>query len=367
MYSHIIHRRSSLQTLHRNLRVLQQIVLNLQNQPEIFLESEQNYVEDFMSQHYLLAIPKEDIPEECILSLDLKAKLTLMALLSQRKGSAVHIAKASRGDKLKWVAMANESARQAYALTVKLKPSYSHLSHRFVALQEALHLEAVPERLECFDVSHSLGEATVASCVVFTTLGPLKSDYRRFTIKANTKGDDCAAMTEALTRHYTRLKLEKKLLPDILIIDGGKGQVGIAVAVLEELQVSGVIILGISKGPARKAGLETLYLYADTEPDIQTLEAWDPSSPAFHLIQHIRDEAHRFAIRTHRQQRAKMRVHSVLEDISGVGKQRRLYLLRHFGGLQEVLKASVEELVKVQGINQVLAEKIYIALHGTVS
>lgn len=326
------------------------------------LGSEQDCLEAFITQHYLFTIPKEDIPDECILSLDLDDKLTLMTLLSQQKGSKVHILKPSRGAKLKWIAMANESARQAYILNLKHTHSHVDFSHRFAALQAALDLQASPERLECFDISHSLGEATVASCVVFTPLGPLKSDYRRFTIKTKTQGDDYAAMSEALTRHYTRLKLEGGALPDILVIDGGKGQVGVAGSVLQELQVSGVIILGISKGPARKAGSETLYLY--TDQGIQTLKAWDPSNPAFHLIQHIRDEAHRFAIRAHRKQRAKKRIHSVLEDIPGVGKQRRLNLLQHFGGLQEVLQASVEELAKVQGISQVLAEKIYVILHG---
>jgi len=324
--------------------------------------TEQARLQAFITQHYLLLIPKEDIPDELVLSIDVSDKEALMTLLSEKKGSKIHIAKASRGDKLKWVAMANESAKHAYALSVRTVHTKNDLSHRFMALQEALKLEALPERLECFDVSHSLGEATVASCVVFTELGPLKTDYRRFNIKAATGGDDYAAMAEALTRRYTRLKAEGGVLPDILVIDGGKGQVGVAVSVLQELQVVGVMVLGISKGPARKVGLENLHLY--TQGEIRLLPAWDAASPAFHLIQQIRDEAHRFAIRAHRNKRAKIRLSSVLEDIPGIGKQRRLYLLRYFGGLQEVRKAGIEELAKVQGISLGLAEQIYRALHG---
>ncbi len=324
---------------------------------------EQSRLEAFITQHYLLSqIPKEDMPDEWVLPLNLSNKETLIALLTEKKGKKIDMAKASRGDKLKWIAMANESAKHAYTLSLKRAHSQKDLSDRFVALQDMLQLEAMPQRLECFDISHSLGEATVASCVVFTELGPLKNDYRRFNIKANTGGDDYAAMSEALTRRYTRLKAEGGLLPDILVIDGGKGQVGVAVAVLQELQVSGLMILGISKGPARKAGLEHLHLYVEGE--IKQLAPWDAANPAFHLIQQIRDEAHRFAIHAHRNKRAKTRLHSVLEDIPGIGKQRRLALLRYFGGLQEVRNAGVEELAKVPGISSQLAEHIYIALHG---
>jgi excinuclease ABC subunit C len=324
---------------------------------------QQSRLEAFITQHYLLSqIPREDMPDEWVLPVDLINTENLIALLSEKKGSKIEMSKASRGDKLKWVAMANESAKHAYALRVKTAHTQKDLSHRFVALQEILQLEALPERLECFDISHSLGEATVASCVVFAEWGPLKKDYRRFNIKAQTGGDDYAAMAEALTRRYTRLKAEGGLLPDILVIDGGKGQVGVAVSVLQELQVSGVIILGISKGPARKAGLEKLHLYVEGE--IKQLPAWDAAHPAFHLIQQIRDEAHRFAIHAHRNKRAKTRLHSILEDIPGIGKQRRLALLRYFGGLQEVRKAGIEELAKVPGISARLAEQIYVALHG---
>lgn len=320
----------------------------------------------FIMQHYLGVVRKEDIPDKLIVSLDLREKANWVVLLSEKKGAPVQIAEATRGDPLKWLGMANESAKQAYRLILKHRDTKTDFSHRMVALQEALQLPSIPERLECFDVSHSLGEATVASCVVLTISGPSKSDYRRFNIKAKTQGDDYAALAEALTRHYTRLKSEGRVLPDILIMDGGKGQVGVAVSVLKELQVTGVVILGISKGVGRKPGLDTVHLYANGHirslPG--SLPGLDPASPAFHLIQYARDEAHRFAIRAHRQQRAKKRLHSILEDIPGVGRQRHLSLLRHFGGLQEVRKAGVEELAKVPGVSRVLAERIYSGLHG---
>ena len=227
---------------------------------------------------------------------------------------------------------------------------------RFVELQQVLALEVMPDRLECFDISHMMGEATVASCVVFDTSGPLKSDYRRFNIEGITPGDDYAAMAQALERRYTRLRKGEGKLPDLLVIDGGVGQVGKAVAVLESLQIDNVQILGIAKGPDRRAGLERFFL--DNEEVVI-----DGASSAAHLLQHIRDEAHRFAITGHRQRRKKKRQQSALEEIAGVGPKRRKELLTHFGGLRGIKGASIEELVKVPSISRTLAEHIYGTLH----
>jgi excinuclease ABC subunit C len=230
---------------------------------------------------------------------------------------------------------------------------------RFLALQDVLQLDETPQRLECFDISHSSGELTVASCVVFDTNGPLKSDYRRFNIEGITPGDDYAAMEQALERRYTRLKKGEGKMPDILLIDGGKGQMSKAIAVLAELGVDDVLIIGVAKGSTRKAGFETLY-NAATDSEI----VLNNDSPALHLIQHIRDEAHRFAITGHKQRRDKKRKTSTLEDIPGVGATRRRELLRHFGGIQEIQKASANDLEKVNGISQHLAEEIYAFFHN---
>ena len=236
------------------------------------------------------------------------------------------------------------------------------MQKRLEALQDALNLEQLPGRLECFDISHTMGEATVASCVVFDHTGPLKSDYRRFNIENITPGDDYAAMHQALERRYTRLKKGEGKIPDILLIDGGKGQIAQARDVLEELQVEAVLIIGVAKGPERKPGMETLFLSDNPEPFILPED-----SPALHLIQQIRDEAHRFAITGHRQRRSRTRNTSVLESIAGMGPKRRQRLLKQFGGLQEVARAGVEDLARVDGISKQLAQKIYDAFHADVS
>jgi excinuclease ABC subunit C len=223
-------------------------------------------------------------------------------------------------------------------------------------LQDALKMDSMPERLECFDISHTSGEATVASCVVFDSNGPLKSDYRKFNIEDITGGDDYAAMDQALRRRYTRLKKGEGQLPDVLVIDGGLGQVRIALDVLSELQIDDVQILGIAKGPGRKSGLERFFL---GEKEIPI----DGRSEAGHLLQHIRDEAHRFAITGHRERRGKARKQSELEHIPGVGPKRRRQLLIHFGSPAGIRGASAEELAKVPSISPNIASQIYDALH----
>ena len=213
-------------------------------------------------------------------------------------------------------------------------------------------------RLECFDISHTMGESTVASCVVMDTQGAVKSDYRQFNIKSITPGDDYAAMEQALTRRYTRIKKGEGKLPDILFIDGGKGQVSEAMKVMEELQIEDVAVIGIAKGPDRKPGLETLIVG-------RTGKMFDlpHDSAALHLIQQIRDEAHRFAITGHRQRRAKTRKTSTLEGIEGLGPKRRQQLLKQFGGLQGIKRAGVEDLSAINGISKALAQRIYDYFH----
>ncbi len=215
------------------------------------------------------------------------------------------------------------------------------MRRQFAALAEALELEEPPQRLECFDVSHTSGEATVASCVVFNTAGPLKSDYRRFNLSPAGAGDDYGAMAEALRRRYERVKKGEVPMPDVLFVDGGKGQLAEAMTVLDELELDWLKVVAVAKGRARRPGAERLFRPGSDRP----LEL-PPDSPALLLIQQLRDEAHRFAITGHRQKRAKARTTSRLEQIPGLGPKKRRELLRQFGGLQGVLGAGVDDLVE---------------------
>jgi excinuclease ABC subunit C len=251
--------------------------------------------------------------------------------------------------------MAVENARLAIRSRIA---SRAGLAERFEALQDELGLPELPQRLECFDISHTMGEATVASCVVFDPEGPVKSAYRRFNITDITPGDDYAAMRQALERRYKRLKAGEGKLPDLLFIDGGKGQVAGALAVLEELQVEGIQIIGVAKGVTRRPGMETLIREDGSAVHLA------PDSPALHLIQQIRDEAHRFAITGHRQRRGKARTTSPLERIPGIGPKRRQRLLKQFGGLRGLSRASVEELSRVEGVSRALAQEIYDMFHA---
>ena len=251
--------------------------------------------------------------------------------------------------------MAKENA--ALALAQKLATTSSQRK-RNQALTEALGMDEPIERIECFDISHSSGESTVASCVVFGQEGALKAEYRRFNIKGITGGDDYAAMHQALERRYSRIQKEDGKMPELLLIDGGKGQVTQAVEVLAELQITEITIVGVAKGPSRKAGEETLVL-----SDGNATMSLAADAPALHLIQQVRDEAHRFAITGHRKQRDKKRRESPLENIEGVGNKRRQSLIRHFGGSQGVAKAGIDDLANVPGISKQLAEKIYQVFH----
>ncbi|MDQ2696341.1 MAG: excinuclease ABC subunit UvrC [Pseudomonadota bacterium] len=305
----------------------------------------------FMAQYYL----DKEVPGEILVSHPLEEAELLAQALRERSGHRVAIAAHVRGDRARWVGMALANA--GHALAARLS-SQAGMRQRFEALQEALDLEQEVARIECFDVSHTQGEATVASCVVFTVEGPAKSQYRRYNINDVAPGDDYGALRQALARRYTRLREGEGLLPDVLFIDGGKGQVAQARAVLEELQVIGVAIVGVAKGPERRPGMETLHLAGEERPRMLAADAI-----ALHLIQQLRDEAHRFAITGHRQRRAKARKTSVLESIPGVGPKRRQLLLKQFGGLQQLSRAGVEDLVRVAGISRELAQRIYDALH----
>lgn len=312
-------------------------------------------LEAFLLQYYLNSTHQESIPKDFLLNRDLDNKNTLADFFTKQIKSKIQIRTRVRGERLQWLQMATNNAMTG--LNGHLA-SRANIYRRFEALQTLLKIESIPQRLECFDVSHTVGEATVASCVVFDSNGPLKTDYRRFNIGNITPGDDYAAMNQALSRRYTRVKKQDGKLPDVLFIDGGKGQLRQAEEVFEELQISGVLLVGVAKGADRKSGTETLFIAGNKNPIHCPAD-----SIGFHLIQQIRDEAHRFAITGHRQRRDKKRSASTLEDIPGIGAKRRKVLLSYFGGLQGLTRASVEEITKVPGISKKSARIIYDSLH----
>lgn len=305
----------------------------------------------FISQYYL----DKAAPQELIVSHALPETALLIEVLSAQAKRQVAISSNVRGERQKWLQMALTNADNA--LQTKLADKQG-LYARFVSLQQELGCTEVPKRLECFDISHTQGAQTVASCVVFDREGPVKSDYRRFNIEGVTGGDDYAAIHQAVFRRFKRLKQGEHIAPDILLIDGGKGQVAEAKKALAELQINNVMIVGVSKGPDRKAGMEKIILPDQDQPLDVT-----PNAAALLLIQHIRDEAHRFAITGHRQRRGKAQNKSVLEDIAGLGPKRRQILLKQFGGLQGVSGASVDALASIEGISRQLAQRIYDTFH----
>ncbi|MBL8250977.1 MAG: excinuclease ABC subunit UvrC [Candidatus Competibacter sp.] len=306
----------------------------------------------FLAQYYLTKEP----PSEILIAPEPSDMPLLARAFSERVGRRVTLAARVRGERARWLELAQRNAD--YALATHLS-SQVGTRHRLEALRAALRLEIEPSRLECFDISHTQGEATVAACVVFDSQGPLKSDYRRYNIEGITPGDDYAALHQALTRRYLRVQQENGRLPDVLFIDGGKGQLAQASELLQELRVAGVTVVGVAKGPERKPGLETLYLFGENRPTILSVD-----SAALHLVQQIRDEAHRFAITGHRQRRAKARTRSALDGIPGIGPKRRQALLQQFGGLKQLSRAGIEDMVHVDGINLELAQRIYDAFHG---
>ncbi len=322
--------------------------------PKIQLsETVEDLLSEFLPQIYLNGHGRSDIPKEIITSNSFEGADALTEALEHLINRSVKIKHSVRGARAKWMELATRTANlnlQARLLSTQT------VNQRFESLKETLGFESTPERIECFDVSHSSGESTVASCVVFDSNGPVKNDYRKFNIKGVKANDDYAAMKQALERRYKRLVNGEGQMPDILLIDGGKGQLSVAKTTLAELGVVGVTIIGVAKGTTRKAGFETL-IFAEKNHVIT-----DPDQAALHLIQQIRDEAHRFAITGHKQQRDKKRRISALEGIPGVGPKRRRDLLKHFGGIVEVKKASVADLMKVSNINKQVAESIYAEL-----
>ncbi|MDH3616734.1 MAG: excinuclease ABC subunit UvrC [Gammaproteobacteria bacterium] len=311
----------------------------------------QKILNAFVAQYYL----GRDAPAEIIIELAIDDADLLQEELTERVGHKVVIRSRVRGDRARWLQMARTNAEQGLSLKAA---SNATIRRQFAALGEALNLEEPPQRLECFDVSHTSGEATVASCVVFNTAGPMKSDYRRFNLSPAAAGDDYGAMGEALRRRYERVKKGEVPMPDVLFVDGGKGQLAAAMTILDELELDWLTVVAVAKGRARRPGAERLFRPGDD----RALEL-APDSSALLLIQQIRDEAHRFAITGHRQKRAKARTTSRLERIPGLGPKKRRELLRQFGGLQGVIGAGVDDLVQVKGIGRTLAETIYNDLH----
>lgn len=313
--------------------------------------SDSEVLHAFLGQYYRERLA----PPELIISHSVAQQNLFEQVFSERCGRKVRIQSHPRSHRKQWLELAGRNALNA--LHMRTAES-ARIGSQFEMLAQLLELEETPEIIECFDISHTSGHKTVASCVVFGHEGALKSRYRRYNLKGFTPGDDYAAMREVLGRRYRKLKIEEGSLPDLIVVDGGKGQLSTAIAVLADCGLADIPLMGIAKGPGRKAGYEEWVL-----PVAPHSIKPGPESAASHLIQQIRDEAHRFAITGHRGRRQKAAVHSILEDIPGVGARRRRALLTHFGGLQGVRKAGIEELAGIQGINQQLASRIYTALH----
>jgi len=298
----------------------------------------------FLGQHYL----EQPVPSLIIVGEEVE--------LDIEEAQIIH---PSHGERRVWLDMAGKNAELAIAQRVRDRVTQEG---RLVALREALGLPEGANRIECFDISHTMGEATVASCVVYDRQQMQKAEYRRFNIRDIVPGDDYAAMREVLARRYGRITAEAGRIPDLVLIDGGKGQVSAAKAILVELGLNDVALVGVAKGPERKPGLEELIIEAES----RSLQL-PPSHPGLHLIQAIRDEAHRFAIVGHRARRAKTRTTSLLTEIPGIGAKRRQALIEHFGGLNGVQAAAVDDIAKVEGISRPLAERIYRHLHESAA
>jgi excinuclease ABC subunit C len=310
----------------------------------------QTVLQAFLEQHYL----QQPVPPLIITGVALEQD-GLEEILGERAGKKVQISAYAGGDRRIWLKMAQTNAELALRQHLTQKTTQEG---RLLALREALDLPESADRIECFDISHTMGEATVASCVVFDKGAMQNSEYRRYNIEGITAGDDYAAMKQALMRRYAKVASGEGKMPDLIFIDGGKGQLGVAVEVMQEVGLSDMLLVGIAKGEERKPGLEQLIF-----PGRDDALRLPKDNPGLHLLQQIRDEAHRFAITGHRGRRGKARTTSSLEEIGGVGAKRRQKLLTRFGGLAGVLKASVDELAQVEGISQTLAEKIYQELH----
>lgn len=313
-------------------------------------------VQTFVGQFYLQGSQSRTLPSEILLDFDIPEIDILNETLTDLAGHKVHIQSKSRGDRARYIKLARTNA--SVALTTRLSQRTT-TQQRLKILSELVDIPLI-NRMECFDISHTMGEQTVASCVVFDQNGPLRTEYRRYNIKDITPGDDYAAMAQVLQRRYNKSLIDEKI-PDIIFIDGGKGQLAQAITVFNDLNVTWdktkPLLIGVAKGSDRKAGLETLFFKAEGEGI-----ALSPDSPALHIIQHIRDESHHHAITGHRKRRAKVKNSSTLEEIEGIGPKRRQMLLKYMGGLQALKQASIEEIAKVPGISKSLAEKIFNVL-----
>jgi excinuclease ABC subunit C len=301
----------------------------------------------FLAQHYLA----REAPDEILVSCRVEDSDLLEAALGERSGHAVRVRSGVRGTRARWVAMARANAELGLSMKAA---SRAGLAEQLESLGSALGLGDAPRRIECFDVSHTMGESAIASCVVLGPEGPIKSAYRRFNLRGLTPGDDYAGMRQAVERHFTRVARGEFPMPDILLIDGGPGQLAAALEALKAAGVAPSLTIGVAKGTDRRAGQERLFLDGQDVPLIL-----NAGSPALRLIQRVRDEAHRFAIAGHRKARDLARRESFLEEIPGLGPVRRRELLKAFGGLQGLKQAAVEDLAKVQGISRNLAERIY--------
>jgi len=331
-----------------------------------FENTESEVFSAFIAQYYF----SREVPNEILISHELDDKDTLEEMLQLKAERKVTIAHRLRGDRSRWVEMAARNAQHALGTHLASKAG---IQKRVQALQTELDLDYIPARMECYDISHTMGEATVASCVVFGLEGAIKSEYRRYNITDIVGGDDYAAMKQVLQRRFKKAveagEEGQKKLPDILFIDGGKGQVTQAVEVLKDLQISGVDIIGVTKGEGRRQDMDALTILSDNDGNVGSGKIKEKiylpaHSSALHLIQQIRDEAHRFAITGHRARRQKARNTSPLEGIEGLGSKRRQSLLKQFGGIRAITRASVDELSKVNGISMALATKIYAIFHN---
>ncbi|HEV8097364.1 MAG TPA: excinuclease ABC subunit UvrC [Burkholderiales bacterium] len=295
----------------------------------------------FLEQHYL----EQPVPRLVIAAAEVDVDIP-----------KTQIVVPSHGERRVWADMARKNALLALAQRARDKTLHEE---RVIALRQALGLPESAQRIECFDVSHMMGEATVAACVVHDRNAMQKSEYRRYNIRGVTPGDDYGAMRQVFARRYEKVTREGGHIPDLILVDGGKGQVGAVRLILADLGLNDVCVVGVAKGPERRPGAEQLIL----ESGAHTLRLL-PDDPALHLIQEIRDEAHRFAVLGHRARRGKARMTSSLTEIPGIGAKRRQRLLAHFGGLRGVEAAAVDDLARVAGVSRSLAERIYRHLHA---
>jgi len=328
--------------------------------PKLRLDMKENeMLERFVEQYYVGQNATRDIPKEVVLAESLPNEKNIVLAIEEVLGRKMKFSSQVKQVKAQWQKLAATNAESALNTHLANK---ENMFHKLDALTALLGFEERPKRMECFDISHSSGEKTVGSCVVFNENGPLKSDYRTYNIEGIEPGDDYAAMRQTLERRYRGLKDNPLKRPDLILIDGGKGQLNLALEVFDRLNLSGLNVIGVAKGVTRKPGFETLLVPTSND----TLKTIDCASdhPGLHLIQQIRDEAHRFAITGHRNRRDKARRQSTLENIEGVGAKRRKALLQYFGSVASIKKASTTEIAKVAGISQAMAEHIYSSLHS---